>query len=465
MKLRHLTEVERGSVASGPAGTTSCSRNVREASSCPTFRPGPAGLPPLRRAGRRTGTGSSRTWLRPGIGTGIHYPVPLHLAKPYEGLGFRPGDFPAAEQAAAHVLSLPMFPGLLPEQQQRVAAAVMESVGDARGRGRGSARQASSAWTAGSAWTSSASRPTTTTVRPAWSATARSSRPRRRSASRRKKHDAGFPQQAVRYCLREGGIGVKDLGTSRSTTSRWSSSSGCWRPTSPTRPGASLLPQGDAGVAEGEALPEDLLRKELARRAPGSARASCRRSCSASTTSPTPPRPSIPRRSTRPRCCAWTAWASGRRRQPGSARARSSRRCWEIPLPALARPALLGVHLLHRLQGELRRVQGHGAGALRPAEVRRRRSTSTCSTSSADGTFRLNMEYFNYCAGLTMTSRASTSCSAARRAKPETPADPAGDGSRPLDPGGHRGGHAAPGPARSTGRPGSRTSAWPAASR
>ena len=40
------------------------------------------------------------------------------------------------------------------------------------------------------------------------------------------------------------------------------------------------------------------------------------------------------------------------------------------PLPALARPALLGLHLLHRLQGELRRVQGDGARALRRAALR-----------------------------------------------------------------------------------------------
>ncbi len=64
-----------------------------------------------------------------GIGTGIHYPIPLHLAKPYEGLGFRLGDFPNSEQAAAHILSLPMFPGLSLDQQRRVAGAVMDSVG------------------------------------------------------------------------------------------------------------------------------------------------------------------------------------------------------------------------------------------------------------------------------------------------------------------------------------------------
>src|SRR5436309_2217861 len=47
-----------------------------------------------------------------GIGTGIHYPIPLHLAQAYEALGFRRGDFPVAEQAAAQVLSLAMFPAL-----------------------------------------------------------------------------------------------------------------------------------------------------------------------------------------------------------------------------------------------------------------------------------------------------------------------------------------------------------------
>jgi dTDP-4-amino-4,6-dideoxygalactose transaminase len=62
-----------------------------------------------------------------GIGTGIHYPMPLHLVKAYEALGFRPGDFPVAEQAASQVLSLPMFPGLSPEQQKRVASCVLES--------------------------------------------------------------------------------------------------------------------------------------------------------------------------------------------------------------------------------------------------------------------------------------------------------------------------------------------------
>ncbi len=63
---------------------------------------------------------------RTGIGTGIHYPIPLHLQKAYAGLGYDANDFPVAEQIAGEILSLPMFPQLLPEQQNRVAEQVLQ---------------------------------------------------------------------------------------------------------------------------------------------------------------------------------------------------------------------------------------------------------------------------------------------------------------------------------------------------
>jgi len=56
-----------------------------------------------------------------GIGTGIHYPIPLHLQKAYASLNYSLGDFPAAECASAEIVSLPMFPQLTQEQQARVA--------------------------------------------------------------------------------------------------------------------------------------------------------------------------------------------------------------------------------------------------------------------------------------------------------------------------------------------------------
>jgi dTDP-4-amino-4,6-dideoxygalactose transaminase len=60
-----------------------------------------------------------------GIGTGIHYPIPLHLQKAYAGMNYRKGDFPATEKAAAGIVSLPMFPQLTAEQQARVAEEIL----------------------------------------------------------------------------------------------------------------------------------------------------------------------------------------------------------------------------------------------------------------------------------------------------------------------------------------------------
>ena len=62
------------------------------------------------------------------IGTGIHYPIPLHLQKAYQALGYSQGDFPVSERTAAEILSLPMYPGLTWEQQSRVAEQIMNCV-------------------------------------------------------------------------------------------------------------------------------------------------------------------------------------------------------------------------------------------------------------------------------------------------------------------------------------------------
>ncbi len=55
-----------------------------------------------------------------GISSMIYYPRPLHLQPVYESLGYLVGSLPAAEQASMEVLSLPMFPDLTVEEQERV---------------------------------------------------------------------------------------------------------------------------------------------------------------------------------------------------------------------------------------------------------------------------------------------------------------------------------------------------------
>ncbi len=59
------------------------------------------------------------------IGTGIHYPIPLHLQKAYASLNYSPGDFPSCGRVAAEIVSLPMFPHLTADQQARVAAEIL----------------------------------------------------------------------------------------------------------------------------------------------------------------------------------------------------------------------------------------------------------------------------------------------------------------------------------------------------
>ena len=63
-----------------------------------------------------------------GIQSGIHYPRPVHLQPAWSGLGYRAGDFPVAEQAAAEVLSLPMYAELEPAQIEIVAAELFAAV-------------------------------------------------------------------------------------------------------------------------------------------------------------------------------------------------------------------------------------------------------------------------------------------------------------------------------------------------
>jgi UDP-4-amino-4,6-dideoxy-N-acetyl-beta-L-altrosamine transaminase len=62
-----------------------------------------------------------------GIGVNLHY-IPVHTQPYYARLGFRPEQFPQAQQYYAEAISLPMYSGLSFEQQERVVAALSEAV-------------------------------------------------------------------------------------------------------------------------------------------------------------------------------------------------------------------------------------------------------------------------------------------------------------------------------------------------
>jgi dTDP-4-amino-4,6-dideoxygalactose transaminase len=61
-----------------------------------------------------------------GIGTGIHYPIPVHLLGAYASRNWKRGDLPVSEEAADQILSLAMYPGLQGQQQSRVAEVIAE---------------------------------------------------------------------------------------------------------------------------------------------------------------------------------------------------------------------------------------------------------------------------------------------------------------------------------------------------
>jgi dTDP-4-amino-4,6-dideoxygalactose transaminase len=64
-----------------------------------------------------------------GVGAGIHYPTPVHLTGAFAGLGQGRGAFPVAERLGERILSLPMYPGITAEQQERVAEVLAAAVG------------------------------------------------------------------------------------------------------------------------------------------------------------------------------------------------------------------------------------------------------------------------------------------------------------------------------------------------
>ena len=76
-----------------------------------------------------------RDWLKQqlqeaGVSTIIYYPIPIHRQPAYAALGYGPGSLPITERLCTEVLSLPIFPELTDEQQQRVIAVLHSVVGE-----------------------------------------------------------------------------------------------------------------------------------------------------------------------------------------------------------------------------------------------------------------------------------------------------------------------------------------------
>ena len=67
-----------------------------------------------------------------GVQTAVHYPLPIHLQKPYQALGYQRGDFPHAERACEHVISMPLYPEMTNEQAEYAARTLREIVGEKR---------------------------------------------------------------------------------------------------------------------------------------------------------------------------------------------------------------------------------------------------------------------------------------------------------------------------------------------
>lgn len=62
------------------------------------------------------------------VGALTHYPIPLHLQRAYEGLGYKKGDFPVAEKIALEIISLPIYP-YIKEEQIKFVVDIIKKIG------------------------------------------------------------------------------------------------------------------------------------------------------------------------------------------------------------------------------------------------------------------------------------------------------------------------------------------------
>ena len=187
----------------------------------------------------------------------------------------------------------------------------------------------------------------------------------------RKKHDPGFPANAIAYCLKEGGLQGRPARLRRLLRQAASpSSTGCWRPTWPTRRRASRV---SGWPCRSGSRTSCTCAGRLRQRFPAARRTRWsspdhHESHAASAFFPSPfERAAI---LTVDGVGEWsTATFGDGGRQPAAVAAGTA-------VSAFAGAALFRLHLLLRVQGEQRRIQAHGPGPLRPARLCRTRSSS-----------------------------------------------------------------------------------------
>ena len=115
-------------VPSCPPARPACQQNSASAPTCcPSADSAAYGLPEA----------CCRDWLKQqladqGVNTIIYYPIPIHRQPAYAELGYGPGSLPVTERLCSEVLSLPIFPELSAEQQQRVISVLHQLVGAAQ---------------------------------------------------------------------------------------------------------------------------------------------------------------------------------------------------------------------------------------------------------------------------------------------------------------------------------------------
>ncbi len=76
------------------------------------------------------------------VGCAVYYPKPLHVQTCFKSLGYRVGQFPAAETASAEILALPIYPELPAAHQERVVSAIREACDAALGQATPAIRRA-----------------------------------------------------------------------------------------------------------------------------------------------------------------------------------------------------------------------------------------------------------------------------------------------------------------------------------